>query len=113
MHEMSLAESIIQIVEEVAEREQAKRVKSVSIEIGELSSVQTDSLTFCFDAVTKGSVAEGAVFTLIPVPGTGWCMKCCAEVRLKEALGECPVCGSHQVQITGGTEMRVKELELE
>ncbi len=113
MHEMSLAEGIMQIVEDVAQREHAARVKSVVVEIGRLSSVQPEALSFCFEAVSRGGVAEGAEFRLVDVPGAGWCMKCSAEVPMDEVWGSCPQCGSSQVQVTRGTEMRVKELEIE
>ena len=57
MHEMSLAESVLQLVEETASREQAQRVKLVILEIGRLSSVEPDAMRFCFEAVTSGSPA--------------------------------------------------------
>jgi hydrogenase nickel incorporation protein HypA/HybF len=69
-------------------------------------------MRFCFDAVTRGSLAEGATLEVIATPGSGWCMQCEAVIALNEVFGECPNCGSYQVQVTGGTEMRVKELEV-
>lgn len=113
MHEMSLAEGVLQLVEETARREGAKRVKLVVLEIGRMSSVQPEALTFCFDVVTRDSVAEGAALEIVDVPGAGWCMQCAATVPMTELYGSCPTCGSHQVQPTGGTEMRVREIEIE
>ncbi|MCH2219000.1 MAG: hydrogenase maturation nickel metallochaperone HypA [Dechloromonas sp.] len=113
MHEMSLAEGVLQLVEDTALRERALRVKLVVLEIGRMSSVQPDALRFCFDAVTRGSIADGAALEIVDVPGSGWCMKCAANVPMEELYGACPTCGSHQVQATGGTEMRVKEIEIE
>lgn len=113
MHEMSLAEGVLQLVEETARREGAKRVKLVVLEIGRMSSVQPEALTFCFDVVTRDSVAEGAALEIVDVPGAGWCMQCAATVPMTELYGSCPSCGSHQVQPTGGTEMRVREIEIE
>lgn len=113
MHEMSLAEGVLQIVEETARRENAQRVKLVVLEIGRLSSVQPDALCFCFDAVTRGSIADGTTLDIVDVPGSGWCLQCMATVPMQELYGACPTCGSHQVQPTGGTEMRVKEIEIE
>jgi hydrogenase nickel incorporation protein HypA/HybF len=69
-------------------------------------------MKFCFDVVMRGSVAEGAKLEIISTPGSGWCMQCSATVALSEVFGACPQCGTHQVQVTGGTEMRVKELEV-
>ncbi len=113
MHEMSLAEGIIQLVEDTARREQAQRVKLVVLEIGKLSSVAPDALRFCFDVVSKNGVADGAVLEIVDIPGSGWCLPCGQTVAISELYGACPQCGSHQVQPTGGTDMRVKEIEIE
>lgn len=113
MHEMSLAEGVLQLVEDTARRESASRVKLVVLEIGRLSSVEPEAIKFCFEAVTHGSIAQGAALEIIAVPGAGWCMQCAETVPMTELYGACPKCGSHQVQPTGGTEMRVKEIEIE
>ena len=113
MHEMSLAEGVLQLVEDTARRESAKRVKLVVLEIGRLSSVEPEAIKFCFEAVTHGSIAQGAALEIIAVPGAGWCMQCAETVPMSELYGACPKCDSHQVQPTGGTEMRVKEIEIE
>jgi len=113
MHEMSLAEGVLQLVEETARREGAQRVKLVVLEIGQLSSVEPEALRFCFEAVTHGSIAQGAALEVLAVPGSGWCLPCAATVPMTESFGACPRCGSYQVQPTGGTEMRVKEIEIE
>ncbi len=113
MHEMSLAEGVLQLVEATARRENARRVKTVVLEIGRLSSVEPEALAFCFEAVTHGSLAQGAALEIVAVPGQGWCLPCGATVAMAALWGACPRCGSHQVQPTGGTEMRVKEIEIE
>jgi hydrogenase nickel incorporation protein HypA/HybF len=113
MHEMALAEGVIQLVEETAQREQAQRVKLVVLEIGQLSSVEPEALKFCFQAVARGSIAEGAALEIVEVPGLGWCLACAETVPMKELYGACPKCGSYQMQATGGTEMRVKEIEID
>lgn len=113
MHEMSLAEGVLQLVEETARREQASRVSRVILEIGRLAAVEGEALRFCFDVVTRGSLAEGAVLEIIDVPGSGWCLPCGETVPIEERFGACPKCGSHQVQPTGGTEMRVREIEID
>lgn len=113
MHEMSLAEGVLQLVEETALRERAQRVKLVVLEIGRLSSVEPEALKFCFEAVTHGSIAQDARLEILDVPGAGWCMPCGETVLMTESYGACPKCGSYQVQPTDGTEMRVKEIEIE
>lgn len=112
MHEMSLAEGVLQLIEDASRRQSFARVSTVWLEIGQLAGVEVEAMRFCFDAVTRGSMAEGAQLEVIATPGSGWCMQCSATVALSEVFGACPRCGTHQVQVTGGTEMRVKELEV-
>ncbi len=113
MHEMSLAEGILQLVEETAQREKAQRVKLVLLEIGRLSTVEPEALRFCFDAVTRGSMVQGATLEIVSVAGVGWCMECAQSVPMEEQFCACPQCGGFQLQATGGTEMRVKEIEID
>ena len=88
MHEMSLAEGVLQIVEDASRNSGNSgdggflRVKTVFIEIGQLSSVEPDSMRFCFDAVTRGTLAEGALLEVIEVPGEGVCFNCTKTVPL-------------------------------
>lgn len=113
MHEMALAESVLGIIEEYARRDRFDRVRTVRLEIGRLAGVEVESLRFCFDAVSRGSVAEAAALDIVQLPGAGWCLQCCEAIALDEVATPCPRCASYQVQVTGGTEMRVKELEVD
>lgn len=110
MHEMSIAESVLGIVEETARREGFSRVKEVRLEIGQLAAVEPEALRFCFDAVVRGSVAEGARLAIDEEPGAAWCFGCSATVPLQARGDLCPRCGGAQLQVNGGTEMRVKDL---
>lgn len=112
MHEMSLAEGVLQLIEDAARQQKFEKVITVWLEIGQLSGVEVEAMAFCFDAVTRDSVAQGARLEIIALPGVGWCMECSKSVPMSEVFGECPHCGGFQMQVTGGTEMRVKELEV-
>lgn len=113
MHEMALAEGILQLIEDAARDQGFTSVRMVCLEIGQMSSVEPDALRFCFDAVTRDSIAAGAALEIVDTPGQGWCMQCSATVPMQALYDPCPHCGSYQVQATGGTEMRVKELEVD
>jgi hydrogenase nickel incorporation protein HypA/HybF len=113
MHEMALAESVLRIVEATARRHGAVRVKAVRLEIGQLSHVEPDALRFSFDVVTRQSLVQGAQLEVEAVPGTAWCMQCSAPVAIARRGDGCPACGSYQLQVTGGDEMRVKDIEIE
>lgn len=109
---MSLAEGVLQLIEDAARQQEFARVTTVWLEIGRLSGVEVEAMKFCFDAVTRDSIADGARLEIIELPGIGWCMECAQSVPMAEVFGECPQCGGYRLQVTGGTEMRVKELEV-
>ncbi|GKY87348.1 hydrogenase maturation nickel metallochaperone HypA [Sinisalibacter aestuarii] len=112
MHEMALAESVVQIVERQAREAGADRITVVWLEIGALSHVMPEAIRFSFEAVSQGSMAQGAALEILRVPGRAWCHDCGTEIEIA-ALGDaCPLCGGYKVQITGGQEMRVKEMEV-
>lgn len=112
MHEMSLVESVREIVEATARANGADRVRVVRLRIGRLATVEPEALRFCFDVVMKGSVAEGARLEIEATPGAAWCWDCSAPVTIGALTEACPACGGHRLEVTGGTEMRVHELEL-
>lgn len=112
MHEMSLAEGVLQLIEDSARQQKFSKVVTVWLEIGQLAGVEAEAMRFCFEAVTRGSVAEGAQLEIVATPGSGWCTQCSAVVALGELFDACPQCGAYEVQVTGGTELRVKELEV-
>jgi hydrogenase nickel incorporation protein HypA/HybF len=112
MHEMSLAEGVVQIVETTARANDASAVRAVWLELGALSHVEHEALRFSFDVVKRGTVAEGARLEIRITPGRAWCMPCADSVDLVRLGDPCPRCGSHQLQVTGGEEMRVKEIEI-
>lgn len=113
MHEMSLCENILQVLEQQADAQQYRKVKTVWLEIGTLAGVETDALRFCFDAVMLGSLAEQATLEIIEIPGQAWCLQCKQNVPVGQRYGLCPYCGSHELQINSGDQMRIKELEVE
>jgi hydrogenase nickel incorporation protein HypA/HybF len=113
MHEMSLCESIMEIVENEAQRQRFSKVNSVRLEIGALSGVEPDAMTFCFDAVSRGTIADGAKLELMHVPARAWCMDCAQDVIIQQRFDPCPICGNPLVQVKTGTEMKIKDMEVE
>lgn len=113
MHEMTLAESVLQIVEDAVQREGLRRVRAVRLEIGQLSSIEPEAMRLCFDVVARDSVAEGARLEIVVTAGAAWCIECSEQVALPELGAACPRCGGYQLRVTEGAEMRVKELDAE
>ena len=113
MHELGITQSIIDIAIENAEKEQAKKITSIRVAIGELSGVVSDSVSFCFEACSKGTLADGAELIIDEIAGRGKCRDCGEEVSLKPQQFNCSACGSYSVTTISGDEMRIIELEID
>ncbi|WP_020394866.1 hydrogenase maturation nickel metallochaperone HypA [Thiolinea disciformis] len=113
MHEMSLAEGMLQVLEQAAQTQQFKKVKTVWLEIGALANVEVPALEFAFEVVSRHSVADQAKLEIIHLPAIAWCMQCGKSVEIKQRYDACPDCGSYQLQVSSGDEMRIKELEVD
>ena len=112
MHEMSLMESVREIVGDAARAHGARRVAAVRVQIGALASVDPEALRFAFDVVMRGGCAEGATFEIETVPAAAWCWDCARTVSLAGGASGCPLCRGPRLEITAGTEMRVHEIDL-
>ncbi len=112
MHELALAESVLAIVRKQATVHRFDRVTAVRLEIGALSCVAADAVEFCFAAVARGTLADGARLEVDRPPGEAWCLDCGELVALTERHLPCPQCGRHRLHIVRGEELRVKELEV-
>ena len=108
MHEMSLCEGIRNVIEGATDRP----VTKVRVEIGKFAGVEKDALSFAFDVVMRGSVAEGAELIMIDLPGRALCYDCMKEVEIDHRLDPCPDCGGGKLMPQGGDEMRIKDLEV-
>ncbi len=137
MHELSLAQSILDAVLEIAEERGAERVLGVRIRVGEFTMVNPEQLRFCLEALAEGTPAEGAEFEIELERGRLRCRECGEEwstdeeEALKDArdpalhaafgseelpslLGlRCPRCGSRSVEIRGGDSCEVRTIRLE
>jgi len=112
MHEMSLCEGIVQIIEGECKRSKFNKVSKVFLEIGALSGVEISALEFCYEVVCRNTVASGSELTIERVPGMAWCLPCARQLEVESRYSACPDCGSFQLQVTGGDQMRIKELEV-
>jgi hydrogenase nickel incorporation protein HypA/HybF len=113
MHEMSLVESVVALVEDERRKQDFSRVLMIRLKLGALGHAEPDALRFCFDAVTSGTIADGARLEIETVPGAGWCVGCRQTVPLAERFAACPTCGNPQVRLTAGDELRLAEMEVE
>jgi hydrogenase nickel incorporation protein HypA/HybF len=114
MHELSLVESILQIIEEYAEREGFSRVTSLRLSCGKLSCVVPQALRFAFEVQSKGTRAEGASLELEVLPAAIHCLVCGKDVTIDRFEAQCPVCNGYDVMLLRGTEeLKLVELDVE
>lgn len=113
MHEMSLCESVLRILQNEARAKQFARVKVVRLQVGAFSCAMPEAMDFCFKAVTHGTLAEGARLEIERLTGKAWCMNCGETVEIRERYDACPQCRGYELQVSGGDELRVTELEVE
>ena len=113
MHELSIAQSLVELVSDHAAREGADRVRTVHIRLGELSGFRR-ALYFCFERVARGTACEGARLLIEDVPLTVHC-DYCDDVKRPGARYNfrCPTCGRPTPQVVTGREMQVTAVELD
>ena len=108
MHELAITESVVTAV---SDHVGSARVIRVQLEIGKLSGVASDSVRFCFDVCTAGTALAGARLDIVETPGRAQCRDCDAAVELNDALALC-TCGSANLQLLAGQELRIIEVEV-
>jgi hydrogenase nickel incorporation protein HypA/HybF len=110
MHELSVAEAIV----DIAVRHAAGRpVSRVEVAVGHLRQVVPSALAFAFELVAQGTPAEGAELVMKQVPAGGCCRACGIESRLDGFPLVCPACGSADVEVIAGEELLVESLDVE
>ena len=97
MHELSLSQGMLDIIEQQAATSGFESVRVVHLEIGALSCVERQALEFCFESVTRGSIADGAGLEIV------------ALTRRGEA---CERCNGYLLKIEDGERVRIVELEV-
>lgn len=108
MHELAITESIVSTV---AERVGGRRVTRVVLEIGRLSGVVPDAVRFCFDLCAEGTELAGARLDIVQLSGHARCRACGEEADVDDPLALC-LCGSADLDVRDGQELRIREVEV-
>lgn len=113
MHEMSIAENIIEIVQQHLPKDEGCKVRSVTLRVGALAGVVSESLEFCFTALTTNTPLEGALLTIARVPLAATCRVCGVTSEINLESFACPACKNSDIEVLSGTELQVMEIETE
>jgi hydrogenase nickel incorporation protein HypA/HybF len=112
MHELSLAQSIVNIVKEHVPSRRIAAVRTVRVDLGQLSGVLAESLDFCFTAIVTGTELKDARLELNRIRLRVACEDCQDAFDSTEDTFLCPVCHGHRTTVVSGLELLVKEIEL-
>ena len=108
MHELAIAQGV---VDAIVQRLGPARVTAVDLRIGKVSGVVPDAVRFCFDLVVAGTALDGATLEIDEPSGRVACRRCAAEFDTDEVLALCP-CGSADVELLAGRELRIRSVEV-
>ncbi len=113
MHEMSIAQSILDIVDEYMAKEDNVKLLEVAVEIGELVAVVPESLSFCYDVLVENTPYMNSKIIINILPLTAVCSQCNHTFKIKDFNFICSACQSTNVTVTRGQELRISHLEVE
>lgn len=113
MHELAVAQSLLEIVEQEAKPYEGARVVRIWLRIGRMSAVVPDALRFAFDAITRGGMAEGAALEIEEVPLSIRCHVCEEVFTVGDPFLICPQCGAADVELVSGRELEIRSMEIE
>jgi hydrogenase nickel incorporation protein HypA/HybF len=113
MHEMAIANSVLEALEKEAARFPGKRIAKAGLRIGELAGVDPESLRFCLEALARGTAWEALELELEFCPRRQRCEDCSEEFVVEAYELACPHCGEGRTAFAGGDELELAYLEVE
>jgi hydrogenase nickel incorporation protein HypA/HybF len=114
MHEITLCQRALELIEQQAVAHGAKRITGVWLKIGAFSCVETSALSFCFDLVCRGTIAEGCKLHLEEQEAECWCESCQQYVTLlTQRVRRCPQCNSDTLQIVADDGLQIRRIEID
>jgi hydrogenase nickel incorporation protein HypA/HybF len=113
MHEMSLMTSVLDAVETSARENNASRIVEVRLVIGAMSEVMEEAMDFAFEALTPGTLAQGARLVMTKVTPKSRCLACATEFEHDRFHFSCPTCDSLATELIAGRELYIESMEIE
>ena len=105
MHELSIAEELLALIYENAEKAGIKKVSEVNLRVGEFSGVLPDALQFAFEMLSQKKITEGARLNIETVSPRFICQGCHHTVGRDSC--KCPHCDSDEIVAEGGHDFQI------
>jgi len=112
MHELGIAQNILEIVRQAVPGEQAAAVRRIRIRAGQFSGVVPDSLHFCFGVIVSETDMKNAGLEIEQVPTVSRCRDCFHQFQMEDLVFICPSCKSTNLELVSGKELEIVEIEL-
>ncbi len=112
MHEATLAENILEIALDAAEKNHAEKIFKIGLTLGEMAGVEVEALILSFDVLKKNTPADGAELVIKRVPIVAACNKCGKSFRLDGYNFFCPECDGILI-LQSGRELLVEFVDCE
>lgn len=112
MHELSIAQALMEKIAALAKEQDAESVTRVHIEAGALSGVNPEALELAFPVAAENTVAQKAELIIEKAPAEGECGSCGNNSQFDPIAPFCPVCGSADLNLTSGRQLLLKRVEL-
>ena len=113
MHEMSIVSGVLDAVTQSAKEAGAEKVLAITLRIGDMTEVIDEALSFAFEALTEGTMCEGAKLDVIKVAPRSLCFECGEEFDHDRFHRVCPQCGSYETHLLQGRELSIESIEVE
>jgi hydrogenase nickel incorporation protein HypA/HybF len=113
MHELAIAQNILEIVQQVVPEQQAAAVRQVRIRVGQLSGIVPDSLGFCFTVLVNETNMQQASLAIEQVLTVSECRSCAHRFQIEDLVFVCPACKGTDIELISGKELEVVDIELE
>ena len=111
MHELGIVIHVIDQVEKIAAENNAEKVVSVTLEVGEVSSVVPDYFRDCFEwSKKKTKYMRDAELNLIVLQALSYCTECEKTYLTTKHAKICPHCGSNETYLVSGNELNIKDI---
>jgi hydrogenase nickel incorporation protein HypA/HybF len=111
VHELSIAQSLLEIVLEESARNRLKQVHVIRLQVGAMAAVVPEALNFCFDLLSENTLARGASLEIETLPVVARCSRCELPFQVENQTFLCPKCGDPTLELVSGRELSVVSIE--
>lgn len=110
MHELSIVLSIVNSVQTEVAKQEAKEVRRIELDIGNMAGIEWDSFDFAWEPAIKDTALEKAERIINHIPAIATCVECDSEFEKHEPYDACPTCGNYLHQLKSGKELKIKSI---